>query len=452
MSPPFLLLLTGAGLVAAGAAWRAAGRRLGLPPAVSLLALGVALGPAGFDLLPPAWLEARTPLSAAAFVVLLLRAGLGISPDTLRRIAPAALLLGTGPVLVEAGVFTMLARALLFESWTMSALAGFLVAAVSPAVILPAMLAHKDAGLGGPRHVPDLIMGQTLVNSVLAPVVILGLLGAVTSATPGLTTALPLAALALLAGGILGVGAAGVLRIDRLGRRPKLSAASLLAAGLLLHFGCARTPWIEGIVAVLALAVATRRRLGDEPRALRDALRHVWGVGEILLFTNLGSAIQLGALGEGRFLGIALGMLAVALAARIAVAHGLSSATLTRDERRYVALAHVPKATIQAVFGAVPLLTFERIRPDLVPLGEALLLLAVLAIVATAPLGAMVLQRAPGTLEAESATRQPRGAMAASRGPASMGTMSGATPSASRTRGMTSIVRHPDESVSAHST
>ena len=183
--PTFLLLaLTAAALVVVGTPWRAALRRLGLPPAVSLLVLGAAVGPAAWDVLPPAWLGARTALSAAAFVVLLLRAGLGISPAVLRRIAPAALLLGTVPVVVEAGVFTTLARALRFGSWPMSALAGFLVAAVSPAVILPAMLARKEAGRGGPRHVPDLIMGQTLVNSMLAPVVILGLLGAITSTAP----------------------------------------------------------------------------------------------------------------------------------------------------------------------------------------------------------------------------------------------------------------------------
>ena len=406
--PPFLLLLlTGAGLVAVGTPWRAALRRLGLPPAVSLLALGVAFGPAALDLLPPAWLGARTALSAAAFVVLLLRAGLGISPATLRRIAPAAFLLGIVPVLVEAGVFTTLVHALHFESWTMSALAGFLVAAVSPAVILPAMLARKDAGRGGPRHVPDLIMGQTLVNSMLAPVIILGLLGTLTSTSRGAPVAVLAAPLALVAGIAVGVVAAGVLRADRLlphptasRRRAALAAALLLAAGLALHFGFSRVPWVEGVVATLALAVATRRRLGGEPRALRDTLRSVWGVGEIVLFANLGSAIRFEALGSGRLVLLALPVLAIALSVRVAFARVLARTTaLQPDEQRYVALAHVPKATIQAVFGAVPLLTFEKLRPDLVPDGEALLLLAVLAIVATAPLGALALEHGARALD-----------------------------------------------------
>ena len=408
MTFPLPLLVTAAGLAAVGAPLRAAGRRVGLPPAVSLLALGVACGPATLDLLPNAWLDERTTLSAAAFVVLLLRAGLGLSPGTLHAIAPAALRLGTVPVIAVAAVFTALAHALWFDSWAMSALAGVLVAAVSPAVILPTMLAHKDAGRGGPRHVPDLIMGQTLVNSMLAPVLLLGLLGVLTGSGPGPANALLVAPFALLAGAVVGFVAAGLLRADRvLGKakvvppaRVALACGLLLAGGLALYFGCARVPWIEGVVATLALAAFTRQRLGDEPRALRHGLRRVWSVGEIFLFTNLGSALRLEALGNGRFVVVALLVLATALTVRVVVARALVRTTALReDEQRYVALAHVPKATIQAVYGAVPLLLFQRLRPDLVPDGEALLLLAVLAIVATAPLGAMALEHGARALD-----------------------------------------------------
>jgi Kef-type K+ transport system membrane component KefB len=373
-----------------------------VPPAVSLMVLGVLVGPAVLDLLPEAWLGHRTTLSAAAFVVLLLRAGLGMPPRALRVIAIPAILFGVVPAMAELGAVALLSRALLFDGWLLAALAGFLVAAVSPAVVLPTMLAQKDARRGGPRFVPDLIMGQTVVNAAIATAGIRLVLEALAPVPggPGARAVLLALPVAVVVGGFLGAGIGTIFRIERLTgsgedpRRVCLTAAVLVSVGFVLYFGCRPVSWLDSVVATLMLGLALRRRLGRRERVLSDALRSVWGVAEIVLFVNLGSAIQLDALMDARVVLLALPVLAAALGVRLLVAHVMTRPTaLLPGERRYVTLAHIPKATIQAVFGPLPYLTFVVLRPDLVADGQTLLLMAALAIVATAPVGAVALDR-----------------------------------------------------------
>ncbi len=400
MREVLLILATLLALLAVGAPLRALLRRWGVPPAASLIVLGVFLGPAATGVLPESWLDARPTLSAAAFVVLLLRAGMAIAPATLRAIAVPALLLGVVPVAAELAVATGLSRALLFPSWSMSLLAGFLVAAVSPAVILPAMLARQERVKDDPRSVSQLIMGQTLVNSLAATIGILITLEAIAPAPggPGATRLLLLLPAALCLGAVLGTGLASVLCVDRwldAGRqRHRVAAAFLVATGVGIYLGSARVAWVDGVTATLAFALALRGRLGRDDASLRDTLRQVWSVGEIVLFVNLGSAIRLGALADLGQVGLLLPLLAVALGVRVLVAAALCRRqSLVREERRLITVAHVPKATIQAVFGALPLLTFQQLRPDLVGDGATLLMLAALAIVTTAPVGAWAVER-----------------------------------------------------------
>jgi NhaP-type Na+/H+ or K+/H+ antiporter len=395
-----LLVTTLAGLLAVGYPLRGLLRRVHVPPALSLIALGIVVGPAATNLLPERWLASRPVLSAAAFVVLLLRAGLAVSPRTLRAIAAPSLLLGLVPVAAELCIATVLCHEVLFDSWPTSLLAGFLVAAVSPAVVLPMMLAHKDAGRGASRAVPDLIMGQTIVNAVVAPAGILLMLGAIAPlpGAPSTWQRLAMLPVAIVAGVGVGAAAAWLLRLERIASLQREVSARLAALGFLLgalvvHFACRGVVWLDAVAATLAFGFVLRRRLGEAEHELRPELRRAWNVAEIVLFANLGSTISLRALGGAQLSAVLL-VLVVAIVGRLLVAAVMTGATTLRpEERRYVAIAHLPKATIQAVFGPLPLLTFRAWRPDLVGDGETLVILAAVAIVVAAPIGAVLLER-----------------------------------------------------------
>jgi len=384
-------------LCAVGWGWRAAGRKARIPPAVSLMLLGALAGPSVLDLAPRAYLDAAPLLSKVAFTLLLLRAGLALDPVTLRAVILTGSILGTIPVAVELGVVAGVSRLMLFPRWDLAILTGFLIAAVSPAVVLPTMLAVKERGLGAGLHVPDRAMAQTILNAFVAQTGIVLMLRAISpeAGAPG-----PFAGLALLPLAVAGGVALGAL----LGRAAPLAggggvvlSAAMAGLAAVAYFGGAALR-LENVFATVALGATLRRRLQtgtvDRSRPHRDHLARAWLLAEIVLFANLGAAVDLAQLGGGLVL-VGLGVIAAALGARvIVVALLLRKSRLNGREQTYLALAHLPKATIQAVFGAVPLATFGRHgQVHLESEGQAILILSVLAIVATAPIGAVLLER-----------------------------------------------------------
>lgn len=395
-------------LCAIGHPWRAFGCRLRVPPAVSLITLGVLAGSSMSDLLPAAW-EAHGPvLSRCAFCLLLLRAGVALDSVMLRRIVRHAIGFGTVPVAAELIVVTLLTRGLLFDSWTMALLGGFLVAAVSPAVVLPTMLAVKERGFGV-HAVPDRIMGQTIVNSFVAQAGILITISALTPSPEGADTIKQLLVFpAALAGGlVVGILLGYWLPVRSLmkrteGLRPQRRhrvTGLIFATGLIVYFGCGAVG-LENVFATIAVGVMLRRRLGDAMIPVRKDLSWLWQWAEIVLFVSLGSAISLGSISGGVLVATLFGVIVVAIAIRVLAAYLLSIATeLTRSERIYLAYSNIPKATIQAVFGAAPLIAFRAHGDEhLVGDGQTLLIMAVLAIVVTAPIGAVLLESTADTL------------------------------------------------------
>ena len=394
-----------AALCIVGFPLRATLGRWKVPPAVVLMALGVGIGPSVLDWLPEAWLEHRSVLSKAAFVVLLLRAGVSLPQSTLKAIAVPALLLGTIPVAAEAVAIVGLTKTTVFPTWDLCILSAVLIAAVSPAVILPTMLAQKDLGRGDRRLIPDRIMGQTIVNAFIAQTGILLLIDVVmpVDGTDPMTR-LAYLPLGLFGGVAVGIAAGMLLRIDPLVNRKTESAwavrtAVLVALGgaLIVYFGCGALG-LETVFATLAVGVVLRRRLDRHEPVLRAELKNVWSVAEIVLFANLGSQINLTKLGEGTVFSL-LGIMAAALLVRLVVAYALLRfSALKSQERLYSTVAQIPKATVQAVYGAYPLKLFiERGgEAGVIAAGETILIMAVLAIVATAPLGAVLLDRLGG--------------------------------------------------------
>lgn len=400
-----ILTLIGLGVV--GWPVRARFRDWHVPPAVSLMALGALLGPSLFDILPEAWLRVTTVASKAAFVVLLLRAGIGFPIQGFRQVAGFAVVFGTIPVLCELLVVAGLTRALWFDSWEVAILCGFLIAAVSPAVVLPTMLAQKDAGRGSTRRVPDRLIGQTVINAFIAQTGILLLLAHLAPGADGDVLSrglarLPIALVLGITGGALAGLAVGWVLGTTLARRRWVAAAAVLMTGIAVYFGiddlaASAGPWFaaDTVFAALAVGVTVRRMRPRPAEGVSEDLKQVWLLAEIVLFVNLGSSVDLGRLIEGPLVLGLLGVLAAALAVRVTSAAVLMlSSNLLAAERRYALIAHLPKATIQAVFGALPLATFTtRGQSELIDAGHTMLVMAAVAIAATAPVGAVLLDR-----------------------------------------------------------
>ena len=376
------------------------------PAAVSLMALGAVLGPNALDVLPDSWLDHVPVLSKAAFVVLLLRAGLTLPLGQLKQVLGMSVVLGLLPVAVELGAVAGLARSFLFDEWSLCLLTGFLIAAVSPAVVLPTMLRHKDMGLGSERRVPDTIIGQTVFNAFVAQTGILLSLDWILSDDD--VTSLMKDVGWLPCGISLGIacGVATGFLVARLSARatgggnaylrPRrwLRLSLVLTAGLAVYFGSGALSF-ESVFATLAVGAAFKRQQPQSTEALVADLRGVWSVAEIVLFVNLAARTDLGQLATPHWVLLLLAVIAIPLTLRLATSAMLLQWTrFVAAERAYITLSHVPKATVQAVFGAVPLLAFAA-AGDVGHLeaGQTILTLAVVSVVATAPLGAWLLER-----------------------------------------------------------
>ncbi len=398
-------ILTLVVLLVLGFALRAVGKKASIPPAASLMFLGVLVGTSGFDVIPQSYQAISQQLSLVAFVMLLLRAGLGMEPKAMGKMVPGIVLLGLIPAMAEMAFLATGARVFLFDRWDLALLAAFLVAAVSPAVILPTMLDQKHKGRGGPRMVPDRIMGMAIVNSFVAKASIILLLGLIvgTVKQSDLGRELLLLPLRLIFGVVLGfvLGRFVVVALEKVPRSETLiwgGAGLVLAASITMYFK-AQAFYFEGVFAVLSFGLGMRLRGPDLADGFKDRFNSLWAVAEIPLFVNVGSLIDLGRLSQLPLVVGLLGLMILGLAVRkwaawLCTARG----DLSKPERFYVTLAQVPKATIQAVFGPVVFFTLGGAGSELREAGQLMLIMAVLAIISTAPIGAVVLDRWGGRL------------------------------------------------------
>lgn len=392
-------------LAAGFAALRAVGR-LRIPHAITLMAVGVAVGPSALDWLPDAYLEQRSLVTKAAFVVILMRAGLGVPVAALRTLIVPTLVLGVVPVLAEVGVLAGLIRGLVIvDSWRIALLAAFLIAAVSPAVVIPAILDQKDAGLGARTGLADRILAITIANVTIAQMGILVMIETTRYWGP---VASYVHYLWLFPLSIAGGAAAGWLlgRLTPLdavfgpsdsssaGPRTQVASAMVIAVGALAYFGGPQIG-LEGAVAALAAALTLRARFERHEPALHRELGRAWSLAEILLFGTLGSQIQLEALSRGGIVATVCAVIAFALGVRLLVTALLTGrSALPSLERRHLIVAQFPKATVQAVFGGLPLMIYEASgRTGVYKDGGIILMMSVAAIVLTAPLGAWLIAR-----------------------------------------------------------
>lgn len=366
-------------------------RRLGVPGLIGMLAVGLLLGQSGLGLIDPKLLALSGDLRQMALVVILLRVGFGLNLSTLRQVGKRVLLLAWIPAAVEGITIALVARPLLGLSWLEAGLLGSVIAAVSPAVVVPLMLRLIEERRGTEKAIPQLVMAAASLDDI-AVIVVNGMLLTLLAAQ---RTDLPLQLLRLPLGLLLGIAAGtalGWLLIRWIERfRPNANRQVLLVLALsLLLLRLQNTintlvPF-TGLVAAMALGVLLLELRPNLAQPISAKLASIWVFAELVLFTLVGAQVDLGVAWRSGLTGLAV--LAIGLVARSgAVLACLMGSPLTTGERVFVTVAYIPKATVQAAIGAVPLLAMQAAGLPTAP-GEVILAVAVLSIVTTAPLGA----------------------------------------------------------------
>mgnify|MGYP001529920740 CR=1 FL=1 len=361
-----------------GMALGAAARKLHLPALVGMLLAGILLGPFGADLLSPALLSVSADLRRLALILILLRAGLSLDLGSLRRSGRSAVLLCFLPAACEVLGMVLLAPRLLGVSVLDAAILGAVVGAVSPAVIVPRMLDLMEAGYGTEQGIPQMVFVVVLFSSFTG-------MASGGRFSPAALAGVPVS---ILLGAALGLGLGGLLArfFARFPLRDSAKAILLLALSILLtaledRLG-SRVPF-SGLLAVLGTGLGLYRRQPAAAQRLAAKFGRLWVAAEILLFALVGAQLNLeyaAASGRTAVL-LVLGALCFrALGVLLCMAGG----PLNPKERLFAVLAYLPKATVQAAIGGVPLAMG-------LSCGQVVLTVAVIAILLTAPLGAFAI-------------------------------------------------------------
>lgn len=363
-----------------------AARRLKLPPLFGMLVAGILLGPACLNLLSDTMLSLSAELRQLALVIILLRAGLSLDLNDLKKVGRPAVLMCFLPACFEIAAMLILAPMFFGITIIEAAILGSVLAAVSPAVIVPKMLKLMETGYGTEKSIPQMILAGASVDDVFVIV----LFSIFTSlALNGTFSVMSLAQIpcSILLGILAGVMAGFFIHwlLKRL-PSPSLKVLLLLSAALLLtalETALKGSIAFSGLLAVMSMGIVIQKKETMTAQVLSKSFSSLWNGGEILLFVLVGAAVNIkyaASAGGSAFILIFL----VLIMRMLGVFCCLLKTNLNKGERLFCMIAYTPKATVQAAIGSIPLAMG-------LPCGELVLTIAVLSILITAPLGAFMI-------------------------------------------------------------
>ncbi len=358
--------------------------KLKLPALIGMLLTGIALGPYVLNLLEPSLLSVSVDLRQLALVIILTRAGLALDIKDLMKVGRPALLMCFVPACFEIAGMMLIAPPLLGISLLDAAIMGTVVAAVSPAIIVPKMLHLMDQKYGTSKSIPQLIMAGGSVDDVFVIVMFTAFTGLALGGNISAVSFLQIP-VSILSGLVLGVLLGWLLTryFKRCHMRDSVKVLIILSVSFLL-VALERVlkgilP-VSGLLAVMALGATLLKNYEVLALRLSAKFSKLWVGAEILLFVLVGATVDIKyAVGAGLS---AVVVILFSLLFRMAgVFVCMIKTQLTFKERVFCMIAYLPKATVQAAIGSLPLAMG-------LPCGKIVLTVAVLAILITAPLGA----------------------------------------------------------------
>ena len=355
---------------------------LRLPGILGMTLWGVGMSFFWRDSFSPVLDELSSFLRSTALIIILLRAGLGIHKKTLQKVGKTALLMSFLPCLFEGFFLTGLFYYFTDFDFLSSGLTGFLLAAVSPAVVVPSMFELREKGYGHQNDVPTVILAGASLDDIFSIsifLVFLNLLRGHTDSAVSAVISIPVSAvLGIVPGVVLGLLLARYFNTHQEKIRATEKTLLLLASSIfLVQIG----DWLHtaALLGIMTVGFILLEKAETAAKELAYNLNKMWVFAEIILFVLIGMSVDVRVAINAGPKGLIL--ILSGLAARSAgVWLATAFSTLTAKERIFCMIAYFPKATVQAAMGAVAL-SFG------LPHGQEILAYAVLAILTTAPLG-----------------------------------------------------------------
>ncbi|MBS5191204.1 MAG: cation:proton antiporter [Lachnospiraceae bacterium] len=362
-------------------------QKIKLPSLLGMLITGIVLGPYGLNLLDGSILGISADLRKIALIIILTRAGLGLDISGLKKIGRPAVLMCFVPASFELIGMILLAPKLMGLTTLEAAIMGAVLAAVSPAVVVPRMVKLMDEGYGVKEGIPQLILAGASVDDVYVIVLFSTFVGMMQGEGASVLkfVNIPISIfLGIAIGLVLGVLLAHYFKKVHIRDTSKLliilSISFLL---VVLEDKLTTAITFSSLIAIMFIGVGLQKRREVVAKRLSVKYGKLWVAAEVFLFVLVGATVNISYLGKvgAKALLVIVGALVFRM---LGVFVCLLGTSLKRKERLFAMLAYTPKATVQAAIGGIPLaLGFA--------CGDTVLTVAVLAIVITAPLGAFAI-------------------------------------------------------------
>lgn len=383
------MLLSIALIMLAGMGFSLLCRKIKLPGLFGMVIVGILLGPYVLNLIDPSVLAISAQLRKIALIIILARAGLTLNISDLKKMGRPAILMCFLPATLEMIGTVLLAPKLLSISTMEAALLGAVIGAVSPAVIVPKMIRLIEEGYGTEKGIPQLILAGASADDVYVIV----LFSTFTSLVQGGNVSvlrfvnIPVSVvLGILAGLLCGAFLAVMFMKWELTGTVKaivfLCVCFLLSAA---EDAISLPITFSSLIAVMFIGIAMQKKNGEDARILSGKFNELWKGAEVILFVLVGACVDISHLANAG--ASVLLLLAGALVFRmLGVWVCLLKTALSGREKLFCMLSYMPKATVQAAIGGIPLAMG-------LPCGDTILTVAVAAIMITAPLGAFAIDR-----------------------------------------------------------
>ncbi|WP_122643645.1 cation:proton antiporter [Luxibacter massiliensis] len=374
-----------------GLAMAAACQKLKLPRIIGMLVTGIILGPYALNLLDPSILSVSADLRQMALIIILLKAGLSLNLADLKKVGRPAIMMSCIPASLEILGYFLFAPYILGITKIEAAVMGAVMGAVSPAVVIPRMVQLMESKYGTDKSIPQLIMAGASCDDIFV-IVLFSTFSGMAQGGRACTADFINIPISIILGISLGAAAGYILSIffeaayaHKQYIRNSVKAIIILGVSFLLM---AIETWLDGIVSISGLlaivSMACVIKIKSIPfvsMRLSEKFGKLWLAAEIILFVLVGAAVDI------RYTltaGIpAVLMICIALFFRsLGVCACLLGTPIAWRERLFCTIAYLPKATVQAAIGSVPLAMG-------LPCGQIVLSVAVLGILITAPLGAL---------------------------------------------------------------
>lgn len=365
-------------------------QKLRLPRIIGMLVTGIVLGPYVLNLLDPTILGISAELRQMALVIILIKAGLSLNLSDLKKVGRPALLMAFLPACFEILAYVLLAPTILGVTTIEAAIIGAVLGAVSPAVVVPKMVHLIETHYGTNKRIPQLILAGASLDDVFVIVLFSTFVGMAQGARVSWSdfASIPVSIVTGIAVGAL-VGFLLSWFFERSYARKHFVRNSMkviivLSMAFLL---LAVEDWLteiipmSGLLAIMSMAcIVQRRSTPTVSKRLSDKFGKLWLAAEVILFVLVGAAVDIRYMMDAGI--AALLMIFMALVFRcVGVWLCLIGTSLNVKEKLFCLISYLPKATVQAAIGSVPLSLG-------LPCGKIVLSIAVLSIIVTAPLGA----------------------------------------------------------------